>query len=274
MELLLAPCFSIMTVAFADMETIASTDAPSSTSAKRPSNRIVAYRLAVQVGLFAWAVVTAAWGSVTLVAIPVAVLGVFCVVQSFNARLIKFAQWGGWITTLAIMMRLFVTKDSYSIDPYYIEFAAIVATGRLLTWLGHPTVHMNQSWRWLTVLWFAIAAVIGLGYGYYYNFAGPFFAALASAFLLLIAIKKLLRVPGWGHQAINTLLLLIIVIPVVDLITRPKYHLDIDTALRERYYSPEKAKSDPVAFKQWWYPYMSQWNQMGGSLYMKDPAGA
>jgi len=255
------------------MENIVSTSIGSPTITKRQSNRFMAYRLAVQIGLFAWATLIASWGSVKLVAAPVLLLGICCTLRSLNL-LNRLTKWISWTSSLVIFARLFGTTGSYSIDPYYVEFCTIVTVALCLTWLANASAQASQSCRWLTACWAGVGAIIWLCFGYCYNFNGPFFAALVICIALLIVLKKLVALPGWGHQFANTLILLMIVVPVTDWFTRPKYHLDVDTALRERYYSCEAAKADPVAFKEWWYYYMSQWNGMGGSVYMKDPAGA
>lgn len=247
-----------------------------SQTAKPRRNRARPYVVFAQVALFAWAVLIASWGTVSFVVLPLVMLAACSIACALNFAPVlwnRVAAYVAWISSLIVFARFFGSTASYSIDPYYVEFCAIVALATSLTCLIDRLVQFDQAWRWLSFFWAGTGTLIWLCFGYNYNFAGHFFAALGASVVLLIALKTLLKIPGWGHQVINTVLLLLIFGPILDWFTRPKYNLDIDSALRNRAYSCEVAKGDPVAYKEWWYYYMSQWHQMGGYIFMKDPAG-
>ncbi len=240
-------------------------------------NRSTILRVTVQCILFCSATLLASWSNVHLLTLAIGIIGVCCVLRSLKietgdmtARLIDLFAF---LATGATAFGVLWPSATYSIDLYYVGICAVVCVATAITWVGHSPLRSAQTLRWLTLFWAGLATVIGVCYGYFYNFSEPFLISLVAGIVLLITMKKMVALPGWSVQVVNTILLLCILLPIVDWFTRPKYHFDVETAVRNRAYSCDAAKADPVAFKEWWYYYMSQWGKMGGEVYMKDPTG-
>jgi lysophospholipase L1-like esterase len=101
-----------------------------------------------------------------------------------------------------------------------------------------------------------------------------FYIGLLPVIALLVACKKLFALPTWAILAINTLLLLFIFVPGVDVLTRPKYQFGLQLEEASRYYSYEGAKKDPTAFRHWWNQYYTrEWTSISSELFIPDPTG-
>ena len=98
-----------------------------------------------------------------------------------------------------------------------------------------------------------------------------FYLGLLLILLLLVVLKRIAGLGPFGHQAANTLLLLIVGLPIADWFSRPAYRLDVSPNPDKKYYSFEGARKDPSAFRRWWPYYVKQWDAMGGKVYMRDP---
>lgn len=115
--------------------------------------------------------------------------------------------------------------------------------------------------------------LVWLMVSYVRNEPGGFYAALFVALAWLIFCKRWFRLPGLGIQVANTLILLIIGLPLVAWLTRPELPTDGREALTAKHYSYRAAKEDPAAFGHWWKTYLQQWEQMGADIFTPDPEG-
>jgi lysophospholipase L1-like esterase len=69
---------------------------------------------------------------------------------------------------------------------------------------------------------------------------------------------------------VNTLLLLMTALGVVDLFVPPPPRLDPHLATAQKYYSYEVARKDPLAFARWWNYFVGQWLLMSKDIIVPD----
>jgi len=100
-----------------------------------------------------------------------------------------------------------------------------------------------------------------------------FHVGLGLALGLLILCKGWFRLSWFGIQLVNTAILFILALPMVDLLTRPTSRRDSQLALANRNYDYAAARKDPAAFRTWWKNYLDQWSKMGGQVFSGDPSG-
>jgi lysophospholipase L1-like esterase len=85
---------------------------------------------------------------------------------------------------------------------------------------------------------------------------------------LLVLCQLCFRLPASAILTLNTLLLLISGLGVVDLFVPPPPRLEPHLAAARKYYSYEMAKKDPLAFARWWDCFLGQWCRMLSKVVM------
>jgi len=128
-------------------------------------------------------------------------------------------------------------------------------------------------WRLLASAWALIGAAVWLGAGYEKNQAWEFFCALFLFAALLFQVGRWLRVSGFLRVLLNTLILLLVALPVPDWFRPSDAQLLRNPEVRYEYYSYAGAKKDPTAFGRWWDFYLSQWAQTEKAITTRDPEG-
>jgi len=132
----------------------------------------------------------------------------------------------------------------------------------------------NTGWKILVLGWALLGGLWWLTVAYIANLQDLFYLGLLPNIILLFWCKKVFALRVWATQAVNTLLLLMIMVPTVDFITRPKRRLHLDLESAARYYSYETAKKDLSAFRYWWNLYYTPaWVALSKQIFMSDPAG-
>src|SRR5206468_9990771 len=74
-----------------------------------------------------------------------------------------------------------------------------------------------------------------------------------------------------GVQVLNTLILFVVGLPIVDLFYRSDSALVTEPEARKRYFSYEAARKDGVAFMHWWNCYIHQWELTQRAIYLPEP---
>jgi lysophospholipase L1-like esterase len=131
----------------------------------------------------------------------------------------------------------------------------------------------NPRWRQLALVWGAFGTILWLSASYSQNQPLAFHAGLAITIGWLLLFKLWFRLPTLFIQIVNTLILLSIGLPLVDVLLRPSNRLDDRPETRKRYYSYDAAKKNPVAFNRWWKYYNEQWDQLFKNIALPDPSG-
>jgi hypothetical protein len=203
-------------------------------------------------------------------------LGVICFSAVLASLMPKFGAWcfcGAVIGIVAIPLSYLCRKGAlYTWDNYFAIVAWLVGSVAALA-ARKSGLRAKRLWKGTGVSWWLLGFLIVCATAYERNEFGSFYTGLAGAVVLLIVAKRFMKLGTAGHQAANTLLILMLGLPIADYFTRPTYLLESSPEPSKRYYSFEGARKDPSAFRRWWPYYVKQWEAMGRRVYTPDPAG-
>lgn len=226
--------------------------------------------------LFAGVVVTMG----IFVGVPWFTLVAVMVIFVINASLVRQrrgVRWhiaAGWICTLVAWGGLLVGDGQIlTLDTYYAVILLLIAVGIMLaSWrLGAESIRTH--WNLLGLTWAFLAGFLWIGVAYLMNLKYEFHAGLCILGLLLLAAKFLFRLPVWAVQIANTMLLLLVGLPVADVLVRPTYKLTSDAQAGEAYYSYEFARKNPAAFAHWWNHFVAEWRELQKDICTHDTRG-
>lgn len=130
----------------------------------------------------------------------------------------------------------------------------------------------KSYWNLIGVAWGFTGTAILLVIAYRDNRPGQFFPGLAAGVFLLVLCRIWFRLGAIGIQVVNTLILLLVLLPAADLVVRFKSWHDMNWDA-SRYYSYEAAKKNPGGYVLWTRYYEEQWNKMMDQVMMRDPDG-
>ncbi len=179
-----------------------------------------------------------------------------------------------WACSVAVPASLLPGgAPSYTLGGYYAAVAllmsAVLLAGALDPGCSGPRVH----YKILSVAWAFLGDLLWLAGSYGQNLQGQFYCGLLLGVALLAWCKAWFRLPGLGVQAANTLLLLLIGLPIADWLVRPAQRTDARPQPGPMVLSFEAAKRDPEAFRRWWNYFVAQWDVMAKAVFMPDPDG-
>ncbi|HEY3864087.1 MAG TPA: GDSL-type esterase/lipase family protein [Verrucomicrobiae bacterium] len=158
-------------------------------------------------------------------------------------------------------------------DIYYSIMAGLMA---LAVWVSLArALDENQRSRWdaQVMAWLLCAALNWLAAGYLSNDSGDFHAGLLAALACLALCRWWFRWGSMGRQALNTLILLLAGLPIVDAVRTSQWRIVMGPATCSRYYSCNAARGDPAAFQRWEEYYGAQFHQLGLEIFKPDPTG-
>jgi len=197
------------------------------------------------------------------------------------ARGERFWKWGmivAWVCTLVVPVSLFLEKDEgFTFDGYVNAYYAVLAW--LIAAVILPTSNRTVSpalqarWRVPAMILAFFGGFLWLTSSYSQNLPAAFHIGLLINLILLILYRCWFRMPAFAIQGVNTLILLLAGLPLVDLFIRPPYRLDAHPDPAKKYYSYENAKRNPGGFASWQAHSLQQWVLLENNLYRSDPAG-
>jgi hypothetical protein len=183
------------------------------------------------------------------------------------------AAIAAWLFTLSIpLCLLFTTRTATFAESYYAVMAWLVTIAIALTSVRAANTGLKRSWKILTMVWAYTGAFLWLAAAYLQNVPGSFYLGLVLAIVLLILTQLWFRLPAGGVIAFNTLLFILVLLPVVDFLTRPPQRMDAHPEAAGNAYSYDIAKKEPHAFLYWWGKYLSQYDKLMRELFVPDPA--
>jgi lysophospholipase L1-like esterase len=244
-------------------------------------NRSVRILVPTQVICFGCAVLMSFWtgtpGSAIVALSLLAVSGMAPDVVSPAQRervLDTSVTWAGTCSAALLLLLLLPGGEDPRLgrylDMYYAAEAWLIAAG---LYLGGVTAASGRSRRrgGLVVAWALLGTFLWLAAAYLENLVGLFYLGLLNLLAVLVVCHFWFQLPKPGIQAVNSLILLTIGVPVADFLVLPPYSLRNDAKKRQIFYSFEAAKANPAAFARWWSFYLSQWQETERQIAGPDP---
>jgi lysophospholipase L1-like esterase len=173
-----------------------------------------------------------------------------------------------WLCTLIGGGLLFQNLPGFTAALSALLFAtALLTAGQLAV----PAIRTH--WRKLGLVWLLAGGLACLARAYTENLPLLFFAGIGVVLVTLILCKLWLALPSLAVLTINTLVLLLIGLPVADWLTRPHYHQPARPDPAAKYYSYEVAQKDPGGFVAWNHYATIELRRLNARFYEPDPAG-
>jgi lysophospholipase L1-like esterase len=132
---------------------------------------------------------------------------------------------------------------------------------------------LRTAWKGLGLLWAFWGGFVWLAESYAQNLPAEFYAGLVINLFLLLLCKRMLCLRPLAIQAINTLILLLIAVPVIDLILRWQHHPMQRADPREELYLYRKAERDPDGFARWCATFDAEWSKALAEVFVPYPVG-
>lgn len=234
----------------------------------------------VQAALIVLAIVMCAWGSVPwLSMVGIGLFGLNAIGARASATG-RFQQRGipiAAVSSLLVLAGWILFHRSFwstYLDFYYATIIWLLA-GALLPLGWNITRPKASQWRAVILVLAWAGCFLWLATAYVHNTRAPFYAGLGFTAALLILWKLWFQLSTIAIQALNTLLLIVIGLPLADLFLHPGYALPPKPdALQHyrKYYCYKAAKNDRAAFEVWWnYFYFDQYKTLEKQLITRDP---
>lgn len=216
-------------------------------------------------------------GTVALGLLGASVIANQLVAATRQARIWKWGLRIVWACTLMVPATLLFTGDSNFtferfLDEYYAVLAWLIAAAVLPASLWDFEPRHRARWRVPVLVWAFFGSIVWLATAYQQNQAGAFYVGVFINIALLILCKGWCALPGWARQAANTFLLILVGFPLADIVFHPAHRLRTHPDLRQRLYSYEASKSDPVGYATWWDYYLREVDSLEKNILMNDPA--
>ena len=172
-----------------------------------------------------------------------------------------------WISSLIVPASLcFGAQRTLSPDLSHAILAWLIGSAGFATGSFVNSVPLRNRWRAFGSTWIIIGAGVWLGAAYLQNDrVGFHLATLATLFVVTLCWVMYHRKP-FVTTAAATLVLLLVFLPVLDWVFRPRYEFDPKSDDSRRLYSFAVAKQDPSAFAAWWNYYVDQYHEMMAEL--------
>jgi hypothetical protein len=107
------------------------------------------------------------------------------------------------------------------LDTYYALVSWLIVAAIALTSRRVAETRPKRTWKALAMTWAFMGEFIWLAASYSHNLVGTFNIGLAIALVLLVMCKRLFQAPAFATLTANSLILFVVLLPVVDFVTRP-----------------------------------------------------
>ena len=230
-------------------------------------------RLAIPVLTAATAVVLGIW--IELPWPTVLALGLLTVEIASAIRRERVSSWGwalAWGSTLMLPASfLSAAGQRYLLDPWMVPLASLLAAALFIARTALSNTSDRARWRSLTITWAFLGGILLLACAYGRNLAVWFYLGLAVNVALLALCKRCFRIRWLGLQVVNTFILVMIGLPIVDLVTRPIFHRQTKYFPEKKLYAYEAAKRDPGGFAAYLAYGRQEWKRAERGLFVPDP---
>ena len=190
-----------------------------------------------------------------------------------NQRVWKWSAALAWLLTLSLPgSLLFVNQTLTLADVYYAVIAWLIAIAVALASGPITSPSVRCAWKTLAITWAYLGEFLWLAAGYSQNVPSTFYVGLALGCLLLILTELWFRLPAWGLIAVNTAVLMLLLLPIADFLTRSPKRIDPHPDVAGNAYLYDTAKKDPHAFLYWWGKYLGQYDKLMRNIFIPDTA--
>ncbi len=196
--------------------------------------------------------------------------------SEWRARITAGGLVAAWAGTFVVLSSVLLAKDAWTklgsyFDAYYAALAWVVAAAILPASRGTGRPALKTRGRLLVMAWAMLASVAWLGGAYLHDRPAAFLIGLLMASALLLLCHFWFRLSAPVIVAVNSLILLIIGLPLADLAVRCADSLRAKSESRKQYYLYGVARENPAAFARWWRNYVTQWHRVEKRIYAPDP---
>jgi lysophospholipase L1-like esterase len=174
-----------------------------------------------------------------------------------------------WIGSLTVWISVALGHIVW--DFYYAALAGLMAGAVWLTARRAIPRIWKARWHAAVMAWLLCGAFMWLGAGYFQNQRGVFYAGLLAMLAVLVLCRLWFDWGAAGAQTVNTLILLLVGLPVVDLALRPQSRIAVRPETCRLYYSYDGAKGDPEAFARWEEFYTAQFDRLWPDVFTNAP---
>jgi len=239
-------------------------------------------KLGIAAVILAWAILMAVL--TTLPWLEVLCLGVLAggvlapgiVARGNHERADRLRLFLVWLSTILAPVCLLLPsgREFTVLDTYYALIAWLIAAAIGLTGSTMSFARTRTHCKLLAVIWGLYGVLIWLAFAYLQCLPDTFYAGLLLALAWLVVCKLLFRLPTWGVLATNTLMLLLLLLPVLEWLTRSPPRVDPHPDKADKSYLYAQAKGNPHAFAFWWGKYLRQYDRLMRDLFYRDPTHA
>ena len=173
-------------------------------------------------------------------------------------------RWNGRFT----IGRFLLSVLAWLVAPLLLAVSAWLTGARF----ADPTP--RDRWRALAALWAFSAAAILLTASYLANEPVVFYVAILAGVGLLIAWKKVFSLRALGIQVANTLILLLIGLPLASLLLYGLTDPGVAPDPAKKYYSYEVATKNLKLYEHWGNSFWGQWQQDMKEIVVSNQPGA
>jgi hypothetical protein len=246
--------------------------------AHEPMNRTALITLGIRTLLIAWVLLMAfltnlAWPALFLLAVLGCSLLLPDIASQCTGKTGTWAAIAAWLSSLLLPTCLFnTTKSATFADTYYAVLAWLIVAAIALTSRRVEKIGLKRLWKILAMFWAYSGALLWLAAAYMQDLSGTFYVGLVLAGFALVVTMLWFRLPASCIVGLNTGLLILVLLPIVDFLTRPPRRIDPHPEVAGNAYLYDVAKKDPHAFLYWWGKYLGQYDKLMRELFIADPA--
>jgi lysophospholipase L1-like esterase len=233
-------------------------------------------------GALSFFAISAALSMTFLVSLPliataqiIIIAGIVCFFAiNANGWSARIAATFGWFCSMLLALSLLWSTGPFTVlDTYYAVISWLIALSLAAMCARLPATSPKSAWRALAWTWAVAGAAICGVTGYSQNLPFPFAIGMIAVVILLFVLKRAFPLPRPIVLIVNTVILFLVFLPVVDLILPPVAQVDLDSQIPPDGYSYAQAKTHRRSFAIWWRKYLEQYNKLMRDLFIADPSG-
>ena len=175
------------------------------------------------------------------------------------------------VCSLLAAFGLWTVRGGILSSNYYSVLAWLVAVTILPPARAGGGAWPQSAWKTLGMLWAFWGSLVWLAGAYAHNLPAEFYAGVIINLALLLLCRRMFCLPFLALQAANTLILLLIVVPVVDASLRRPPRRPRLAKPSEELYLYGKGGKDAAGLARWCASYDAQWSNLLTQIFV--PAG-